>query len=72
MQLGMSTGNNHPIYNDASTVFTYGRTNYTDWPEELVVSDSQKPFRGGYVRERITVHAPTISAQNPTYAPDPF
>jgi|8_EtaG_2_1085327.scaffolds.fasta_scaffold18319_2 hypothetical protein len=62
MTLGVRTGNDHPVYNDESVTFTYGQTNYTDWPAYLVTSDTQKPFRGGYLREKITVYAPEISA----------
>tara|TARA_R100000742_G_C4278112_1_gene100598 strand:- start:814 stop:2307 length:1494 start_codon:yes stop_codon:yes gene_type:complete len=69
--LGVSTGTEHPIYNNEVVQFNYGRTNYTDWPASLVVSDSQQPFRGGYVRTKITVHAPNITVQDPTYAADP-
>ena len=69
--LGVTTGTEHPVYENESVVFSYGRTNYTDWPASIVVSDSQKPFRGGYVREKVTVFAPTITAQDPTYAPEP-
>ena len=69
--LGVTTGTEHPVYENEAVVFSYGRTNYTDWPASIVVSDSQKPFRGGYVREKVTVYAPTITAQNPTYAPEP-
>lgn len=62
MELGVTTGNDHPIYGDESVIFNYGQTNYTDWPAYMVTSDTQKPFRGGYLREKITVHAPEISA----------
>ena len=62
MELGVRTGADHPVYDNESVVFNYGQTNYTDWPAYLVTSDTQKPFRGGYLREKITVYAPEISA----------
>ena len=71
MYLGVRTGNDHPIYNNEQVTFNYGQTNYTDWPASLVISDSQSLFRGGYLREKVTVTAPTISAQDVTYAADP-
>ena len=38
----------------------YNATNYVDWPESLVIQDSQKPFRGGYLREKITAFIPKV------------
>ena len=69
--LRVNTGTEHPVYNNESVQFNYGRTNYTDWPASLVIEDKQEPFRGGYMRTKVTVFAPTITAQDPTYAPDP-
>lgn len=36
----------------------YAATNYTTWPASIVAVDEQKPFRGGYLRTRITVYPP--------------
>jgi hypothetical protein len=69
--LGVTTGTEHPVYNNEVVQFNYGRTNYIDWPASLVIEDKQEPFRGGYMRTKVTVFAPTITAQDPTYAPDP-
>lgn len=33
-------------------------TNYTDWPDKLIASDDQRPYRGGYLRQRTTVYHP--------------
>lgn len=71
MYLGVRTGTEHPVYNNEQVIFNYGQTNYTDWPASLVISDSQRPFRGGFLREKVTVTAPTVSAQDVTYAADP-
>ena len=55
-----STGSNHPIYTYKGTTWTYEATNYTDWPDELVIQDSQRPFRGGYLREKIKAFIPKV------------
>jgi hypothetical protein len=53
-----TTGSNHPVYNYAGTRWLYLATNYPDWPTELVIADSQRPYRGGYLREKITAYRP--------------
>tara|TARA_X000001382_G_scaffold111690_1_gene88636 strand:- start:690 stop:2051 length:1362 start_codon:yes stop_codon:yes gene_type:complete len=53
-----STGTDHPVYSYIGTTWTFLATNYTDWPDSLVISDTQKPFRGGYLRERVTAYKP--------------
>ena len=53
-----TTGTDHPVYNYIGTTWVFNATNYTDWPDSLVISDSQRPFRGGYLRERITAYKP--------------
>ena len=55
-----TSGTNHPIYEYTGTqrIFTATGT-HTDWPTDgIVISDSQKPFRGGYLRERLTAYSP--------------
>jgi len=54
------TGTSHPVYTYKGTTWTYNATNYTDWPNELVIQDSQKPYRGGYLRERIKAFIPEV------------
>ena len=57
--IGVNAGSNHPIYENEVVSVTYPAThNHKDWPTSLVISDSQKPYRGGYLRERITAYAP--------------
>ena len=57
--LSVTAGSNHPVYEFEAATVTYPAThNHTDWPPSLVISDSQKPFRGGYLRERITAYKP--------------
>ena len=53
-----TTGSNHPVYSYAGTRWLYLATNYTDWPADLVIADSQRPYRGGYLREKITAYRP--------------
>ncbi len=57
--LSVTAGSNNPVYEFEAATVTYPAThNHTDWPPSLVISDSQKPFRGGYLRERITAYKP--------------
>lgn len=59
IQLSGTSGTNHPVYAYNGTTFTYPATpTHTDWPTSLVVKDSQKRFRGGFLRERITAYPP--------------
>lgn len=53
-----TTGSNHPVYSYAGTRWLFSATNYTDWPTSLVIADSQRPYKGGYLRERITAYRP--------------
>ena len=55
-----STGTSHPIYTYKGTTWVYNATNYVDWPDELVIQDSQKPFRGGFLREKIKAFIPKV------------
>lgn len=55
-----STGSDHPVYSYKGTTWIYNATNYVDWPDSLVVQDSQRPFRGGYLREKITAYIPKV------------
>ena len=68
--LRIHTGNNHPVYNFTAATFVYPATNYTDWPESLVVADTQTFFRGGYLREKITVYPPALEEYTGDYHDD--
>jgi len=59
ISLMVTTGTEHPIWELAGAEFDYDETNFTDWPTHLIISDTQKSFRGGYLRERVTAYAPT-------------
>lgn len=42
-------------------------TNYTDWPDEIVIDDRQREILGGFVRRRVTALSPAITKViNPT------
>jgi len=53
-----TTGNSHPVYDYIGTRWLFNATNYTDWPDNLVIADSQRPYRGGYLREKVTAYKP--------------
>ena len=56
-----TSGTDHEIWKYSGSSFTFDRTNYEDWPACHVVSDTQAPFRGGYLRERTRVHSPEVT-----------
>ena len=65
--LEYTTGSDHPVWDFASYTSTFNETNYNPadfttgvggWPDELIISDTQKPFRGGYLRECINAFRP--------------
>ena len=67
--LTYQTGSDHPVWESAGYTADYAATNYDpadtpdssgfpSWPESLIISDTQKPFRGGYLREHITAYRP--------------
>ena len=60
--LKATTGTNHNKYAYIGTTWDFLATNYTDWPNSIVVSDSQKSFRGGYLREKVTAYKPTATS----------
>ena len=55
-----STGSGHPVYTYKGTTWVYNATNYVDWPDSLVIQDSQRPFRGGFLREKLTAFIPKV------------
>ena len=54
----LTTGTDHPVWELAGAQFTYEATNFTDWPGSIIISDTQKPYRGGWLRERIKAIQP--------------
>ena len=53
-------GSEDPIYSENyGSSRTTPATNYVTWPTSLVGYDDQRPFRGGYLRVRKTVFAPS-------------
>ena len=70
--LTYTTGSDHPVWEYAGYNATFEPTNYEpkdskvtvstksygSWPASLVISDTQKPYRGGYLREHITAYRP--------------
>ena len=53
-----STGTADPVYDYIVITMTIPTTNYTDWPETVIASDSVQPTRGGYLRTTITIDRP--------------
>lgn len=58
-------GTGHPVYaQNVGSAETFAATTFhgggacTTWPASIVMSDDQRPFRGGYLRETVTVYQP--------------
>ena len=68
IDIAITTGTGHPKYKFASSRFSYPATNYVDWPSEIVVSDTQEPNKGGYVRIKKTIFPPNIQPFTGNYA----
>lgn len=56
-----TTGSNHPVYNYIGTRWLFLKTNHVDWPDTIIIADSQRPYRGGFLREKITAYKPVAS-----------
>jgi hypothetical protein len=53
------TGNADPVYKqNVGSARTTPATNYTTWPDSVIASDDQEPYRGGYLRTLVTVYKP--------------
>jgi hypothetical protein len=53
------TGNADPVYKqNLGSARTTPATNYTTWPDSVIASDDQEPYRGGYLRTLVTVYKP--------------
>ena len=56
--LNVSTGTNHPTYEYTAGSFLVPATTPTEWPSTLTVEDDVRPFRGGWLRQTITIRPP--------------
>lgn len=56
--LSVSTGTDHPVYEYTAGTFPVPATSPTTWPSSLVVEDDVRPYRGGWVRQTITIEPP--------------
>lgn len=53
------TSNTDPIYTlNVGSSRTIPATNFTTWPESIVASDDQEPYKGGYLRTKTTIYKP--------------
>ena len=55
-----TTGTEHPTWGYLTWNFTVSGTNYTTWPDSIVASDDQRPYRGGYLRQKTTIYKPDV------------
>jgi hypothetical protein len=63
------TSSSDPVYvTNVGSARTTPATNYLTWPTSIVASDEQDPYRGGYLRTKVTVYPPPTSASPPSYS----
>lgn len=53
-----TTGDNNPDYGPANFSMRVDATNYTDWPESLLVSSKSEPYKGGFRSEELIIYRP--------------
>ncbi len=61
VDVSVSNGTEDEKYVYTAGTYTFQATNLTDWPNSLVVSSTVKKFRGGWLKETVTVYAPTVT-----------
>ena len=59
-----TNGTEDPVWDYGGYKTTWKATNYTGWPDDIVISDTQEPFRGGYLRTKVTAYKPDISTSS--------
>jgi hypothetical protein len=63
------TSSSDPVYvTNVGSARTTPATNYLTWPASIVASDEQDPYRGGYLRTKVTVYPPPTPASPPSYS----
>lgn len=53
-----TTGDNNPDYGPANFEMHVDATNYTDWPESLLISSKNEPYKGGFRSEEVIIYSP--------------
>jgi hypothetical protein len=53
-----TTGDNNPDYGPANFQMVVDATNYTDWPESLLISSENEPYKGGFRCTEVIVYSP--------------
>ncbi len=56
------TGSDHPKYDlNTGIAAEWSDTTPTDWDPSVVASDEQRPFRGGFLRTKVTIYQPSFT-----------
>jgi hypothetical protein len=53
-----TSGTDHPKYPEFTNTFSFPATNFTTRPASILGSVSTRPWRGGYLRRKVTVYRP--------------
>lgn len=62
LSFSITSGTSHPIYDYAGGTYSYPATSPIDWPASILAVDEVRPFRGGFLRTRVTVYPPDYTA----------
>lgn len=57
-KLVYTTGTDDSEWEYVTYTAEWKATNYDDWPDEIVISDDQRPHRGGYLRTKVIAYKP--------------
>lgn len=58
--LSFSTGTEHPVYEYTVGNYEIKATNPTSWPATLIIKDDVSPYRGGWIRQTVTIEPPYL------------
>lgn len=53
-----NTGTGHPLYKYTTRSKFFSKTPYTEWPSSMVIESNVSRYKGGYLKETLTVYAP--------------
>ena len=67
-----TTGTDDAVWDYIEYKANWKKTNYDNWPASIVISDDQRPFRGGYLRTKVTAYRPETGRADSDFDSDPL
>lgn len=75
INFSFTNGTTDPVFKYVDKLYHFPATNYPDWSvldaTGLIVADTQKPYKGGFLRETVTVFPPLTDYVPLTVLPTP-